>query len=368
MNVQSPVHPSVGGVAPGRTRTDGRDDTDDLLDALVLGVRDYFAKQPFFNKALVGLSGGIDSALTAAIACLALGGDRVMGVTMPSKYSSSGSVDDSRALADALGLAFHRVPIVPAVSAFGQMLADEVLPGGPSGVTEENLQARTRAVVLMALSNAQGHLLLTTGNKSETAVGYATLYGDMAGGLAVLSDVFKTDVYRVARRVNERLGREAIPESTLTKPPSAELRPDQKDSDSLPPYDVLDPILRAYLGTPARRGRDRRPHGGRPRDGAPDARPRRPQRVQAAAGRTGPARHHEGLRLGPPLPRRRGLGAPLMRAACHVAAWLRAYGDPRAPGLSFAPSVYPVSAWPPRPTTCTATSRKNRRWRCCSWT
>lgn len=258
----APAHPSTVGVDTGHVVA-GRDDLDDLLDALVLGVRDYFAKQPFFNKALVGLSGGIDSALTAAVACLALGPERVVGVTMPSRYSSSGSVDDSAALAEALGLEFHRVPIVPAVAALGQMLAgtadsatdatggapvgDAVIPGGPTGVTEENLQARTRGVVLMAMSNAHGHLLLTTGNKSETAVGYATLYGDMAGGLAVLSDVFKTDVYRVARRVNERLGKTAIPESTLTKPPSAELRPDQKDSDSLPPYDVLDPILRAYV-------------------------------------------------------------------------------------------------------------------------
>ncbi|MBE2185380.1 MAG: NAD+ synthase [Rhodothermales bacterium] len=259
----APVHPSMLGADLHAARTDGRDDVDDLLDALILGVKDYFAKQPFFKKALVGLSGGIDSALTAAIACLALGGERVVGVTMPSRYSSSGSVDDSRALADAFGLEFYRVPIVPAVTAFGQMLAgtadsatdatggdrvgDAVIPGGPTGVTEENLQARTRGVVLMAMSNAHGHLLLTTGNKSETAVGYATLYGDMAGGLAVLSDVFKTDVYKVARRVNERLGKAAIPEPTLTKPPSAELRPGQKDSDSLPPYDVLDPILRAYV-------------------------------------------------------------------------------------------------------------------------
>ena len=267
MPVETPIHPSALGIdrddprdAP---RSDGRDDVDDLLDALVVGVRDYVAKQPYFAGVLVGLSGGIDSALTAAVATLALGPERVTGVTMPSAYSSAGSVDDSEALAAALGIAFHRVPIVAGVAAVSAMLAgeadaavaatggvsvgDAVLPGGPSGLTEENLQARLRGVTLMAISNARGLLLLTTGNKSETAVGYATLYGDMCGGLAVISDVYKTDVYRVARRVNARLGHEAIPESTLTKAPSAELRPDQKDSDSLPPYDVLDPILRGYL-------------------------------------------------------------------------------------------------------------------------
>ena len=165
---------------------------------------------------------------------------------MPSKYSSGGSVSDSRLLADALGIAFHEVSIRPAVEAFDAMLAP-VLGGEPAGVTEENLQARARGVTLMAVSNAQGCLLLTTGNKSEMAVGYSTLYGDMAGGLAVLSDVFKTDVYRVARYVNARAGREVIPDGTLTKPPSAELRPGQKDEDSLPPYDVLDAVLRRYV-------------------------------------------------------------------------------------------------------------------------
>ena len=276
----APAHPSALGVATGHVHPDGRDDVDDLLDALVLGVKDYFAKQPFFPGAVLGLSGGIDSALTAAIATLALGPERVVGITMPSRYSSSGSVDDSDALARALGIAFHRMPIVPGVEAVSAMLAgtadapssatggvavgDAVIPGGPSGLTEENLQARLRGLALMAFSNAHGHLVLTTGNKSETAVGYATLYGDMCGGLAVLSDVYKTDVYRVARRLNERAGRALIPESTITKAPSAELRPDQKDSDSLPPYDVLDPILRGYLehhldvdGIAAQTGADR---------------------------------------------------------------------------------------------------------------
>ncbi|HEX8298901.1 MAG TPA: NAD+ synthase, partial [Rubricoccaceae bacterium] len=225
-----------------------QDEIASVHDALVLGIRDYVDKTGpnVFNTALIGLSGGIDSALTCALAVEALGADRVVGITMPSKYSSGGSVSDSQLLADALGIAFHEVSIRPAVDAFDAMLAP-VLGGAPEGVTEENLQARARGVTLMAVSNAQGHLLLTTGNKSETAVGYATLYGDMSGGLAVLSDVFKTDVYRVARYVNERAGREIIPEGTLTKPPSAELRPGQTDQQSLPPYDVLDAVLRRYV-------------------------------------------------------------------------------------------------------------------------
>jgi NAD+ synthase (glutamine-hydrolysing) len=225
-----------------------QDEIASVHDALVLGIRDYVAKTgpAVFNTALIGLSGGIDSALTCALAVEALGADRVVGITMPSKYSSGGSVSDSKLLADALGIAFYEVSIRPAVESLDAMLTP-VLGAEPSGVTEENLQARVRGVTLMAVSNAQGHLLLTTGNKSETAVGYATLYGDMSGGLAVLSDVFKTDVYRVARHVNERAGREVIPDGTLTKPPSAELRPDQTDQDSLPPYDVLDAVLRRYV-------------------------------------------------------------------------------------------------------------------------
>ena len=217
-------------------------------DALVLGVRDYVRKTgpAVFNTALVGLSGGIDSALTCALAVEALGSENVVGVTMPSKYSSGGSVSDSRALASALGIAFHEVSIRPAVEAFDAMLAP-VLGREPDGVTEENIQARARAVTLMAVSNARASLLLTTGNKSEMAVGYSTLYGDMSGGLGVISDVFKTDVYRLARFVNARAGREVIPESTLTKAPSAELRPDQTDQDSLPPYAVLDAVLRLYV-------------------------------------------------------------------------------------------------------------------------
>ncbi len=225
-----------------------QEDMESVHDALVLGIRDYVAKTGagVFETALVGLSGGIDSALTCALAVAALGADQVVGITMPSKYSSAGSVSDSQLLADALGIVCHEVSIRPAVEAFDAMLAP-VLNGEPQGVTEENLQARARGVTLMAVSNAQGCLLLTTGNKSEVAVGYSTLYGDMAGGLAVLADVFKTDVYRLARYVNARAGREVIPDGTLTKPPSAELRPGQKDEDSLPPYDVLDAVLRRYV-------------------------------------------------------------------------------------------------------------------------
>jgi NAD+ synthase (glutamine-hydrolysing) len=217
-----------------------------LHDALAMGICDYFEKTGAFSKALVGLSGGIDSAVTCALAVEALGAERVVGVTMPSKYSSSGSVDDSVALAEAYGIEFHRVPIVPAVAAFDDMLAD-VFSGTAPGTAEENIQARTRGVVLMALSNKFNYLLLTTGNKSEMSVGYATLYGDMNGGLAVLADVFKMQVYALAEFINERAGRNLIPRNTLTKPPSAELRPDQKDLDSLPPYPLLDEILRRYI-------------------------------------------------------------------------------------------------------------------------
>ena len=235
--------------APGGVvEVEAEDVTAEVHDALVLGVRDYVGKTGagVFDKALVGLSGGIDSAVTCALAVEALGADRVVGVTMPSAYSSSGSVDDSRALAENLGIEFHEVPIRPAVDAFADMLAP-LFEGTNEGVTEENVQARSRGLTLMAVSNKFGHLLLTTGNKSEMAVGYATLYGDMSGGLAVLSDVFKTEVYRVAEHINRRAGREVIPHSTITKPPSAELRPDQVDQDSLPPYGVLDAILVRYV-------------------------------------------------------------------------------------------------------------------------
>lgn len=221
-------------------------DVADLHDALVLGIRDYFEKTGAFNKTLIGLSGGIDSAVTCALAVEALGPDRVVGVTLPSAYSSSGSVDDSAVLAENLGIAFSGISIEPAVDAFDKMLAPS-FEGTAPGVAEENIQARTRGVTLMALSNKFNYLLLTTGNKSEMSVGYATLYGDMNGGLAVLADVYKTEVYELAEFINERAGRELIPRNTIEKPPSAELRPDQKDTDSLPPYDVLDTILRLYV-------------------------------------------------------------------------------------------------------------------------
>ena len=216
--------------------------------ALTLGIRDYVAKtgDGVFEKALVGLSGGIDSAVTCALAVEALGSERVVGVTMPSAYSSSGSVDDSRVLAERLGIAFHEISIRPAVDAFERML-EPLFAGTAENVAEENIQARARGVTLMALSNKFGYLLLTTGNKSEMAVGYATLYGDMSGGLAVLSDVYKTQVYDLARYINAHADPPPIPESTLTKPPSAELRPGQVDQDTLPPYEVLDTILSLFI-------------------------------------------------------------------------------------------------------------------------
>ncbi len=231
---------------------DVHDDVRALHEALVLGIRDYFEKTGLFEKALVGLSGGIDSSVVAALAVRALGPERVVGVTMPSKYSSPGSVTDSEALAERLGIALHHVSIEPAVAAFERMLA-EVFAGTAPGVAEENIQARARGVTLMALSNKFGHLVLSTGNKSETAVGYTTLYGDMSGGLAVLSDVFKTDVYRLAdhinhiNHINRAAGAPVIPPSVIDKPPSAELAPGQKDADSLPPYAVLDAVLRRYV-------------------------------------------------------------------------------------------------------------------------
>lgn len=214
-----------------------------LRRALVLGVRDYLRKCGF-ERAVVGLSGGIDSALTAAIAVDALGPDRVRGVTMPSHISSSGSVADSLALAENLGIRCDQVPIADIYDAFIDTLA-RPFAGREPDVTEENLQARIRGTILMAYSNKFGALLLTTGNKSELAVGYCTLYGDMDGGLAVLSDVLKTNVYRLARWYNRE--RELIPDAILEKVPSAELAPGQRDQDTLPEYAVLDAILAAYL-------------------------------------------------------------------------------------------------------------------------
>jgi NAD+ synthase (glutamine-hydrolysing) len=218
---------------------------DEVFRALVLGVRDYVRKCGF-KSAVIGLSGGIDSALTAAVAVAALGPTRVTGVAMPSRYSSDHSREDARILAERLGIAFHEVFIEPMHAAYLASL--EGTFGHPAGdLTEQNVQARIRGQILMAMSNETGALLLSTGNKSELAVGYCTLYGDMAGGLAVIGDVPKTLVYRVSRAANRALGREAIPERTFTKPPSAELKPGQVDQDSLPPYEVLDDILAAYV-------------------------------------------------------------------------------------------------------------------------
>jgi NAD+ synthase (glutamine-hydrolysing) len=211
--------------------------------ALVLGTRDYIQKCGF-KKAIVGLSGGIDSALTAVIAADAVGAGNVIGVGMPGPYSSPGSIEDARSLAKNLGIRFELLSINPAYEAYRQILHD-VFAGLPQDVTEENIQARARGALLMALSNKFGAIVLSTGNKSELGVGYCTLYGDMVGGLAVISDVPKTLVYRLSAYVNSH--RPVIPQATLEKPPSAELRPDQKDSDSLPPYDVLDAILEDYI-------------------------------------------------------------------------------------------------------------------------
>ncbi len=218
-------------------------DEEMLYRALVLGLRDYLHKCGF-KSVVLGLSGGIDSALTAVIAVEALGAENVRGVSLPSQYSSQGSLDDARVLAENLGIRYDVIPIQPAFAAVkGQM--KDAFAGLPEDTTEENIQARLRGVILMGLSNKFGSLLLTTGNKSELAVGYCTLYGDMCGGLAVISDVPKTMVYRLANWVNRKL--EIIPAASITKPPSAELRPNQTDQDSLPPYDVLDAILEEYV-------------------------------------------------------------------------------------------------------------------------
>jgi NAD+ synthase (glutamine-hydrolysing) len=232
--------------APLPPPTPARDpDADELFRALVLGVRDYVRKCGF-RSAVVGLSGGIDSALTACIAAAALGPEQVVGVGMPSRYSSNHSREDAALLARAIGLRFQEIPIEPMHAAFlGQLESSQGKPLGD--LAEQNVQARIRGQILMAISNDTGGLVLSTGNKSELAVGYCTLYGDMAGGLAVIGDLPKTLVYPVARAANARAGRALIPERTFTKPPSAELKPGQVDQDSLPPYEVLDAILAAYV-------------------------------------------------------------------------------------------------------------------------
>jgi len=220
-------------------------DLDRVYDALVVGTRDYVHKNGFADV-VIGLSGGIDSSIVAAIAVDALGADHVHGVAMPSRYSSQGSLDDAEKLAIALGIDHRVVSIEPAFGSYLEML-EPSFTGREPDLTEENLQSRVRGMTLMALSNKFGWMVLTTGNKSEMAVGYFTIYGDSAGGYAAIKDVFKTQVFALCRRINERAGREIIPETVITKPPSAELRPDQRDDQSLPAYEDLDPILRHYI-------------------------------------------------------------------------------------------------------------------------
>jgi NAD+ synthase (glutamine-hydrolysing) len=208
--------------------------------ALVLGLRDYVGKNGF-SEVVVGTSGGIDSAVTAALCAQALGPERLHCVSMPSRYSSEGTRGDAQRVAENLGADFREVAIEEVVAAFDTAL------GGLEGLAAENLQARIRGTMLMALSNTHGWLVVSTGNKSELAVGYSTLYGDMVGGFSLLKDVFKTDVFRLARHLNEQAGRELVPQTTIDRAPSAELRADQRDQDSLPPYPELDRVLEAYV-------------------------------------------------------------------------------------------------------------------------
>jgi NAD+ synthase (glutamine-hydrolysing) len=221
------------------------DELEQMRLALELGLRDYVVKNGF-EDVVIGVSGGVDSAVTAAIAGEALGAERVHCVSMPSRFSSDGTQEDARRLAESLGANFLELPIEPTVESFLETLAP-VFEGREPDITEENLQARVRGMLLMALSNKFGWLVVATGNKSELSVGYATLYGDMAGGFALLKDVFKTDVFRLARYLNERAGREVIPQSIIERAPSAELRANQLDEDSLPPYSELDRVLEAYV-------------------------------------------------------------------------------------------------------------------------
>src|SRR6188472_2910087 len=213
--------------------------------ALELGLHDYVDKNGF-REVVVGVSGGIDSAVTAALASEALGAEHVHCVSMPSRYSSEGTRTDARRLAESLRCDFREVTIEPMYEAYMEALRGE-FEGRDADLTEENLQARIRGTLLMALSNKFGWLVLATGNKSELSVGYSTLYGDLAGGFALIKDVYKTDVFRLARHLNERAGRELIPETIIQRPPSAELREGQRDEDSLPPYSELDRVLEAYV-------------------------------------------------------------------------------------------------------------------------
>jgi NAD+ synthase (glutamine-hydrolysing) len=218
---------------------------DEIYQALVLGTRDYTGKNGF-KKVLLGLSGGIDSSVTAAIAVDALGADNVVGISMPSQFNSSETISDAEKLASNLGIEFHTIPIGPTLDQFSRSL-DVVEGWNDEGIAYENLQARIRGCILMSLSNRFGSLVLTTGNKSETAVGYSTLYGDTAGGFGVIKDVPKTAVYELAEHINRTAGRQIIPVDVITRPPSAELAPSQKDSDSLPDYNLLDRILKGYV-------------------------------------------------------------------------------------------------------------------------
>jgi NAD+ synthase (glutamine-hydrolysing) len=227
----------------GRDREQPKEKMALIHDAIILGLQDYFGKLGL-SKAVLGLSGGIDSAVTAVMAVRALGKDNVRGVLMPSPYSTSHSVDDARDLAENLGMRYDIVPIVKPYEAFIEG-TKELMEGKPFDTTEENIQARCRAIILMAISNKHGNILLNTTNKSEMAVGYGTLYGDLAGGIAVLADIYKTEIYQLVAYINK--DEQVIPQNSITKPPSAELRPNQKDSDSLPEYDVLDPFLFLYI-------------------------------------------------------------------------------------------------------------------------
>ncbi|MFN0034906.1 MAG: NAD+ synthase [Saprospiraceae bacterium] len=233
----------------GRNHEQPKDKIKLIHDALIVGIRDYFQKLGF-KKAILGLSGGIDSAVTTVLAVEALGAENVRVLLMPSQFSSDHSVDDARQLAENLGIQYDIVAIKPMYDAFESALAQQ-FAGQPFNITEENIQARVRGTLLMAMSNKFGHILLNTTNKSEMAVGYGTLYGDMCGGLSVLGDVYKTEIYELVKYINSLpigAGRGGvIPQNSITKPPSAELRPGQKDSDSLPPYEVLDPLLFQYI-------------------------------------------------------------------------------------------------------------------------
>ena len=237
--------PHVHERGEGPTVTGFEPELEQMRLALTLGVRDYVQKNGF-SDVLVAVSGGIDSAVTAALCADALGPERVQCVSMPSRFNSEGTRTDARLVAETLGCAFREIPIESVVRAFHDAL-DPGIEDGLAGLAAENLQARVRGVVLMALSNTYGWLVVSTGNKSELAVGYSTLYGDMVGGFALLKDVFKTDVYRLAEHLNAEASREVIPRSTIERAPSAELRDEQRDSDSIPTYDLLDPVLEAYV-------------------------------------------------------------------------------------------------------------------------